>query len=142
MTSLAAVADDAPPLLLPEDLEFLRRQGYRWSATQEGSYVCLVIFGYRLPDGYATAETDLLMRLPAGFPDAAPDMWWCDPWVRLTFTGQPPPNADQTEAYVGRPWQRWSRHFPDASSWKAGRSGVESYMSLIRKDFEKWAGRS
>ena len=60
MTSRVAVADDAPPLRLPEDLEFLRRQGYRWSATQEGSYVCLVIFGYRLPNGYATTETRII----------------------------------------------------------------------------------
>jgi hypothetical protein len=127
-----------PSLLLPEDDEFLSRQGFRWSATHENGYVCLVISAYSLPVGYAINETDLLMRLPAGFPDAAPDMWWCDPLVRVASTGQPPPNADQIETHVGKPWQRWSRHFPDSSAWKAGRSGVESYMSLIRKDFEKW----
>jgi hypothetical protein len=136
-----ATTDQPSQLVLPDDVDYLRRQGVRWAATQEGGHVCLVIAGFRLPAGYSSAETDLLIRLPAGFPDAAPDMWWCDPWVRLVATGQPPPNADQTESYLGRPWQRWSRHFPDPSAWKAGRSGVESYMTIIRKDFEKWVSR-
>lgn len=138
MTISVSIESPAPQLVLPDDQEFLRRRALRWTATQDGGHVCLVIANYQLPVGYTVSAIDLLVRLPAGFPDAAPDMWWCDPWVRLASTGQAPPNADQTETYVGKPWQRWSRHFADPSAWKAGRSGVESYLSIIRKDFEKW----
>lgn len=127
-----------PNLILAEDLEYLRRQAFRFSALRENGFICLIIQGYSLPSGYQVPATDILIRLPAGFPDAAPDMWWCDPWVRLASSGQPPPNADQQETHAGRSWQRWSRHFANPSAWKAGRSGVESYMSLIRKDFERW----
>ena len=124
-------------MLLPADVAYLQRQNYQWSALPEGGYVCLVVPGFRIPPGYQQSSSDLLVRLPPGFPDAQPDMWWFDPPLRIAASGAMPPNTDVTESYVSRTWQRWSRHFP-AGAWRPGRSGVESYLTLIRKDLEKW----
>ncbi len=124
-------------MLLPDDVAFLRRQAYCWEEKSESGFTCVVIRNFPLPPGYQVAVGDLLVRLPVGFPDAAPDMWWFDPPLRLASTGVPAPNADQPETHLGRTWQRWSRHFP-GGAWRPGRSGLESYLSLIRKDLERW----
>ena len=105
----------------------------------EGGLVSVVIKGFHLPVGYQVDRSDLLVRLPPGFPDAAPDMWWFDPPLRISATGASPPNTDAMETYQDRIWQRWSRHF-GGGSWRAGRSGLESYLSLVGKDLRKWVG--
>jgi hypothetical protein len=123
-------------MLLPEDLAYLRRAGSQWEVTPENGFTCVVIHSFRLPPGYSVSETDLLLRLPPGFPDAVPDMWWCLPEVRLA-SGAYPPNTEAQETHLGRTWQRWSRHF-SPGQWSAGRSGVETYLATIRTDLLKW----
>jgi len=44
-----------------------------------------------------------------------------------------------TEQYLGRSWQRWSRHFA-AGQWQSGVDGLESYIALMRAEFETAAG--
>lgn len=124
-------------MLLPDDRAYLDRQGYKWIEQPEGGLLCVVVTGFRLPKGYQVDRSDLLVRLPPGFPDAPPDMWWFDPPLRLATTGAMPQATESTEPHLGRVWQRWSRHFP-AGSWRPGRSGLESYLTLVRKDLEKW----
>lgn len=127
--------------MLPgEDTAYLRRLGCEWVEQPERGFTCVVIKGFRIPPGYHVDRSDLLVRLPPGFPDAAPDMWWFDPPLRISGGGAPPA-TDQTESYLGRTWQRWSRHFP-SGTWRPGRSGLESYVSLIRKELLKWSSTS
>src|SRR5258708_5149740 len=123
-------------MLLPEDEAYLKRIGNDHSVEPEAGFVCVVIKNYRLPSGYAIPQTDLLIRLPGGFPDAPPDMWWCSPEVRL-ISGAYAPNTEANENHLGRQWQRWSRHF-QPGQWSPGRSGLESYLATVRGDFEKW----
>jgi hypothetical protein len=121
--------------LLRADEEFLTRKGFRYDTFPHGNLLAVVIRDYPLPPGYQITQTDLLILLPGGFPDSAPDMWWCCPWVRLG-NGSDPVNANVTEQIGGRSWQRFSRHF-GAVAWRAGRSGLESYVTLIGADLAK-----
>jgi len=121
--------------LLHADKDYLARKGYRYETFQHGQFLALVIFDFELPPGYQISRADLLVLLPGGFPDAAPDMWWCYPWVK-TITGADPLNANVAESIRDRTWQRFSRHFTTAR-WHPGRSGVESYVTLIRADFAR-----
>jgi hypothetical protein len=121
--------------LLQADKDFLVRKGYRYETFQHGAMTALVIFNFPLPTGYESNETDLLILLPGGFPDAAPDMWWCDPRVRLA-NGTDPVSTNIGEQIGKRSWQRFSRHFT-AVRWQPGRSGVESYVTLIRSDLAR-----
>lgn len=118
--------------------EYLARLGLPYEVTPEAGMIALVISGWKVPAGYEPAETDLLVRLPAGFPDAAPDMYWCDPPVRLAGSGAFPPAADLMEQHLGRQWQRFSRHLP-AGAWQPGRDSLESYLALIRTELERSA---
>ncbi len=124
-------------MLLPEDAAYLARHDYEATVVPDGGYICVVVKEFRLPAGYHVATSDLLIRLPPGFPDAQPDMWWFDPPARIAATGAFPQATESTETYLGRSWQRWSRHFP-AGQGRPGRRGLESYMTLIQRDLKKW----
>ena len=124
-------------MLLPEDEDFLKRKGFEYEVALEEGYVSVTIKNYPLPPGYQEAAADLLVRLPIGFPDASPDMWWCAPAVLLANGGHVT-NTEVTEVRHGRTWQRWSRHFIQGATWSYGRSGLESYLTLIMSDFAKW----
>lgn len=125
-------------MLRPTDEEYLERTGLEYEVAPEAGLISLVIRAWPLPEGYEPREVDLLIRLPAGFPDVQPDMYWCDPPVRLTRTGVYPQAADQFEQHVGRNWQRFSRHLPPGA-WHPGRDSLESYITLIRGELARTA---
>jgi Prokaryotic E2 family E len=126
------------PLLLPGDYRCLEDRGLSYEVTTEAGMTCVVIRSWRLPTGYDRAEADLLIRLPAGFPDVAPDMWWFEPAVKLSG-GAVIQATDLTETYLGRQWQRWSRHF-QPGQWRSGLDGLESYLALIWRELIRCAG--
>ena len=122
--------------MLPEDdQQYLDEKGFAYEVIPDSGMVCVVIKGYLLPDGYAPQTTDLLLRLPAAYPDAAPDMYWCDPAV-LYSNGVVPAASELRESHLGRTWQRFSRHLA-AGHWRSGTDGLQSYLSLIRRDLQQ-----
>jgi hypothetical protein len=125
-------------MLLTADQSYLEELGLPFEVTEENGLICVVISRWPLPSGYIPEEVDLLLRLPPGFPDAQPDMYWCDPPVRLT-SGAYPPAADLMEPYLGRTWQRFSRHLP-AGAWQPGRDNLASYLALIRQALAREVG--
>ena len=123
--------------LLPADTAILDDRGLAYQVTDDAGMTCVVISGWSLPDGYDRDESDLLIRLPAGFPDVAPDMWWFDPPVRQS-DGSAPPATEAVEVHLQRSWQRWSRHF-DAGQWQSGIDGLQSYLALITHELVRCA---
>ena len=97
--------------------------------------ISLIIKGFALPAGYQPSEVDLLLRLPIQFPQTPPDMFWTDPAVSYA-NGGIPSQTQVREMYVGRSWQRWSRHFGQ-SHWRAGADDLRSYLRLIRSTLER-----
>lgn len=100
----------------------------------DGGMTCVVIPDFALPTGFIQARADLLLRLSPGYPDVPPDMWWFCPAVRRT-DGRPIAATESQEAYLGRTWQRWSRHL-NPNQWRAGVDSIESYLALVRKELE------
>jgi hypothetical protein len=123
--------------LLPADAQALNERGLAYEAVTEGGMTCVVVKSWRLPVGYDSSESDLLLRLPAGFPDVAPDMWWFAPAVKLSG-GAVVPATEVVETYLSREWQRWSRHF-QAGQWRSGLDGLESYLALIQHELVRCA---
>jgi hypothetical protein len=121
--------------LPPADAEFLAERGLAYQGTQDGAASCLIFTDWPLPAGYLVAHSDLLIRLMPGYPDLAPDMWWFSPAV--STAGQIP-GTDLTETYLGRNWQRWSRHF-QPGQWQTGVDGIESFLALISCELDRWA---
>lgn len=125
-------------MALPKsDVEHLEERGFAYETASEGNMTCLILSDYELPMGYNPSQADLLLRFSPGYPDVAPDMWWFQPAVRLA-AGPAIPATDQTEQYLGRAWQRWSRHLA-AGQWQSGIDGLESFLALVRRDLERWA---
>jgi hypothetical protein len=120
-------------MLRPVDSDYLEQLGLEYEVTSEHGMVCVVVKGWELPAGYQPDHTDLLVRLPPQFPDAPPDMFWVDPPVRYASTGAAPRAADSLEEYIGRSWQRFSRHLAPGM-WQPGRDSLQSYLALIRQD--------
>lgn len=119
---------------LPDyDVQYLTDRAIAHEVTTESGMVCVVLPGWKLPAGLSIAETTVLLRLAAGYPDVAPDMWWCAPAVSRA-DGSMIQATDLTEQYLGRSWQRWSRHFA-AGQWKSGIDGLESYIALMKSEF-------
>ena len=94
--------------------------------------ICVVMPRWPLPNGLDRGATDLLVRLTPGYPDIPPDMWWFSPAVRM-WNGTALPATEVVETYLGRQWQRWSRHL-NHGQWKPGVDGLASYLALIRQD--------
>lgn len=119
-----------------EDMNYLcRRFGEGFTITSEANMQCIIINNYPLPTGFNCEKSDLLLRLQTGYPDLPPDMWWFNPSVNRA-DGKPIPAADVIEHYMGRGWQRWSRHL-SPGQWRSGIDGLESFFALIRKELEK-----
>lgn len=123
--------------LPPSELAYLTSRGEPFEVSTEGNMLCVVIRGYRLPPGYSRPSVDLFLRLPTGFPDLPPDMWWFDPPAQRA-DGQVIQAADAVEQHLGRAWQRWSRHF-NQGQWRSGVDTLESFLALIRKELERCA---
>jgi hypothetical protein len=120
---------------LPQaDLAYLLERASDYQISSEANMVCLVLREYALPLGYDRPRSDLLLRLSPGYPDVPPDMWWFSPPIRLA-TGQTVKATDCMEQHLGRPWQRWSRHF-NPGQWRPGVDCLETFLALVRKNLE------
>lgn len=121
---------------LPElDITYLNERGIAHEIVLESGMTCVVIPQWPLPKGFDRDASDLLIRLSPGYPDVHPDMWWFCPAVHRA-DGRELPNTNVVELYLGRTWQRWSRHF-SSGQWQSGVDGLESYLALIRQNLER-----
>jgi len=96
---------------------------------------CVVLHDFPLPSGLNVSTSDLLLRLSPGYPDVPPDMWWFGTPIGRT-DGQLIPATNVVEHYLGRSWQRWSRHL-SSGQWRSGVDGIENYVALIRRELER-----
>lgn len=127
-------------MLPPIDAEYVRG---RWPAHQvsaEGGMLCVLLPGFPLPSGLNLDQADLLLRLPAGYPDAAPDMWWFSPPVTRR-DGSTIAATEAREHHLGRDWQRWSRHL-QPGQWRSGVDSIESYLALVHNELARAAVRA
>ena len=123
-------------MTLPEsDIAYLTERRVAHEVATESGMLCVVMPGWPLPQGLDRGTADLLVRLSPGYPDVPPDMWWFSPAVRLA-NGADLPATNVVERYLGRQWQRWSRHFNNGQ-WQTGVDGLASFLALIRQDLQR-----
>ncbi|NYI43796.1 hypothetical protein BJ993_000876 [Nocardioides aromaticivorans] len=115
-------------VLREQDQSFLESLGYSHSVEVSDGFVNVVLADFPTP-GLDQRHVDLLLRLPIGFPDATPDMFWVAP--ALTAKGVAIPGTEQIENYLGRSWQRWSRHI--GGQWRPGIDNLETYLAYVRR---------
>jgi Prokaryotic E2 family E len=111
-----------------QDQTFLDSLGLTHTVEVADGFVNLVLADFPTP-GLDPDTVDLLLRLPFGFPDATPDMYWVSP--ALTANRSAIAGTEVTETYVGRSWQRWSRHI--GGQWRPGVDNLETYLAYVRR---------
>jgi hypothetical protein len=116
------------------DQQYLTDREIAHEIVMDGGMVCVVLPRWQLPAGLSVTQTDVLLRLAAGYPDIPPDMWWVCPEI-LRADRTIIPATEVRETHFGRTWQRWSRHF-QAGQWQSGTDGLESYLALIRTELD------
>lgn len=121
-------------MLPPMDQQYLQTRAPDSAVSLDGGMICVVIPRLALPKGFTVAQADLLLRLSPGYPDVPPDMWWFQPAIQR-IDGRPITQTQVQEAYLGRVWQRWSRHLL-AGQWRSGIDSFESYLALVRKELD------
>lgn len=115
------------------DTDALEGRGHEFAVMEEGGMTCVLLPRFSLPPGGFTVDkSDLLLRLNPGYPDVPPDMWWFDPPVQRA-DNVPIAATDHYEDFMGRRWQRWSRHLnPD--QWRPGIDSIESFVAIINRE--------
>ncbi len=116
------------------DREYLDGHGIAYEMVVDGGQVGVVLKDIPLPEGkYDSAKADVLVLLPPGYPDVPPDMFFTLPWVKLAAVGRYPSRADVPHPFVGKSWQRWSRH---STEWRPGLDGLHTMIARARHAIE------
>lgn len=108
---------------------YLEGRDIAFEIVEDGSQKGVVLRQFPLPKGrFDAAAADILILLPAGYPDVPPDMFYASPWLRLIPANCYPKAADQPIAFKGQRWQRWSRH---NNTWRPGADGIWTMVKRI-----------
>lgn len=99
-----------------------------------GGWTFLVLSDYRLPEGYTPSRVQLLLKLPPTFPEAAPDMFWVFPAVRVSNGSMP--RATSSEHLLGQDWQRFSWHLAPGA-WTPGVSTLRDFLRSVTARFQR-----
>ena len=115
------------PEILIQEIEFLRKEGFRIKITEDGKLIKLIINSFPLPDGYSIKTSDILLIFTYSYPVGKPDMFWLEQDVLLA-NGQVPNAAEVIEKHLGRSWRRVSWH---SGKWNPGRDDLNTFISFI-----------
>jgi Prokaryotic E2 family E len=118
--------------LIPEDdIAYLDEKGLAYDLIQAAGEVHLILHRFPFPK-YVPAEADVLIRIRAGYPQAALDMFFTIPDIKLP-SGAFPDRCNQHPVIGGKPWQQWSRH----TQWRAGVDSLRSFLAGMMREIDK-----
>ena len=114
--------------------KYLADKGYQFFEHAANGSVGVIVEPWKLPEGkYDHEEVALLLLLPNGYPDSAPDMFYLDPWIKVKGSTAWPKAAEVAVPFHGRQWQRWSRHWSD---WRPGIDAMPQWLIRVRHALE------
>lgn len=121
--------------MLPEEDEaFLKEKGLNYTEESKNGFTHLVISNFPFPEAYTPREAEILIRLPAGYPNTKPDMFWTRPDIKLN-SGAWPMSSHVHETYLELPWQRWSRHWQH--EWRPGVDCLKTFLAAIITEIKR-----
>ena len=101
---------------------------------QSDGWTFLIVSNFAVPSGYSLDKAELLIKLPPGFHDASPDMFWVTPHLKTAIGSAP--QGTGLESLLGEQWQRFSWHL-QPGAWRPGVSTLRDFMRCIYSRFEK-----
>lgn len=116
-----------------KDRRYLTHRGIPFEEIDEPQKA-VVLKGFELPpDRFDAANANILILLPASYPDCSPDMFYAMPWLRLAGSNNYPRAADASLGFQGQNWQRWSRH---NDAWRPGIDGIWTMVKRLETALE------
>jgi hypothetical protein len=116
------------------DREYLESKGFVFQEIVDGQNRGIILPKFRLPaQKYDVSQVDVLIILPSGYPDVAPDMFYLEPWVKLVEGDRYPKATQSRLSFSGRSWQRWSRH---NNEWRRGVDGIWTMLKRVEHALE------
>ena len=117
-----------------KDRNYLNKKKICFDTASENDSKGVILKNFSLPDDkFNLKEADVLIILPPGYPDCAPDMFYTQPWLKLSETNNYAQATDQSYQFSGHSWQRWSRH---NSSWRSGVDGIWTMLQRVKDALE------
>jgi hypothetical protein len=80
-------------------------------------YSHVVIKRWPLPPGWSAAATEVLILLPAGYPQTPPDSFYTPDSLTLEGSAEPD-RASGRISHRGRSWRQFSWHFVEPRDWQ------------------------
>ncbi|WP_099610063.1 multiubiquitin domain-containing protein [Vibrio fujianensis] len=118
--------------LLEKDTDYLNKLGFEWETLIDNGRRWLIIRNYTLPSGYNHEKVDIAIDIPAAYPGAALDMFYCFPALRLE-SGAVIAQTSCHMSIVGQSYQRWSRHLNGKTKWNPLTDSVMTQMAVIEE---------
>jgi hypothetical protein len=117
--------------MIPEQLtievEELRKGDLEIDLIDRDGLANLILRSWPIPPSMNKDKSDVLLRIPLGYPNARPDMFWTDEDLLLK-DGRVPRSADSIEEILDRRWRRFSWHL---QAWNPGRDNIRTYLEFI-----------
>ncbi|APL76684.1 MULTISPECIES: multiubiquitin domain-containing protein [Enterobacteriaceae] len=111
--------------LLPADERYLDDMGYLWETSQDGNARWLILYDYKLPNGYNHDQINLALLITSGYPVNMLDMFYVYPPL-TRINGASIPATEATVLIDRVAYQRWSRH----RSWDPETDSVISQLAM------------
>jgi Prokaryotic E2 family E len=118
-------------MLRPVDVSELERRGHVFVLSEGTGETMVVLSDMPTPPGLKPVKVDVLIRVPSLFPAVNPDMFWVAPPM-TTESGALIPATQVTETFIGRQWQRWSRHL-QPSQWRPDSDDLGTYVDIVHQ---------
>lgn len=119
--------------LIPElDREYLEEKGFNFELITYQGGVHLILKNFPFPETYLPRQSDVLIMIPVGYPNAQLDMFWTYPEVKLA-DGNVPVTTEHRQEFHEKIWQRWSRHGP----WRPSKDNLMTFISSIKSELQK-----
>jgi hypothetical protein len=116
------------------DRQYLSDRGLTWEEVVDGASKGIVLQNFSLPVGrFDVSTANILIVLPPGYPDIAPDMFYLMPWLKLLPNGALPRATEAAFQFQGQSWQRWSRH---ENEWRPGIDGIRTMLKRVEHALE------
>ena len=117
-----------------QDRQYLDKHGIQFGLVDKNGQKAIILRKYVLPPKrFNLGEADILILLPGGYPDSAPDMFYTHPWLKLAVTNEYAKAASRPFQFCDLTWQRWSRH---NNSWRPGVDGLRTMLQRVRNALE------
>lgn len=112
-----------------DDVEALRQSGLTIEIHPAEKEHLVVIRNNAIPPGkYWQTAADILIRIPETYPQGKLNMFWADPPL-VFISGQHPEATPVRNEFLGRSWQRWSRHY----KWNPRQHSLVTHWAFVEQ---------